>query len=312
MWFPVRVLVAVIAFLAVVTADALAQSCGTTTVNNHQGMYLTDPSGQQTAVFDLYWGGALASLKYNNVEQIWGTNPGAMVQPAFFSGPVAGGYYYNPTQAGDIHLNPTPVFGAACNPSYAVIWSGTTDFSAAVEGYAVGNTVWAGQFNFNQYMTPYVITTKASFVANPGALPSYYLQLDQIIYNVHRSESKVFGFSLAGYTFYNRSYTATYPSNCTFGSTNCASSATPTLVAGLYGDANLTVGLAISTSPQNYFAADNNYTFWSINVDGVNQNRSANLWSNVWTIAPRASRETIWYVMPGVWNNALSFAQTHH
>jgi hypothetical protein len=59
-------------------------------------MALVDPASQQRAVFDLAWGGALASLKWNGVEYAYGNAPGAMVQPALHHGNPD----WNPTLAG--------------------------------------------------------------------------------------------------------------------------------------------------------------------------------------------------------------------
>ena len=71
--------------------------CGSTTFQpisqfiphgtTHNAYFLSDPAGQQTAVFDIQWGGALASLKLSGVEMVWGNATGGMVQPAFHTYP---------------------------------------------------------------------------------------------------------------------------------------------------------------------------------------------------------------------------------
>lgn len=43
---------------------------GNTIVSPHQAIQLSDPAGQQTAKFDMYWGGALASLQYAGTEYL--------------------------------------------------------------------------------------------------------------------------------------------------------------------------------------------------------------------------------------------------
>src|SRR5579872_3064969 len=56
-----------------------------TVVSPHQALQITDPAGEQVATFDLYWGGALVSLKYNGTEYIdQGTSfaTGGLVQVA--------------------------------------------------------------------------------------------------------------------------------------------------------------------------------------------------------------------------------------
>jgi hypothetical protein len=56
----------------------LSADCGATTFTpaapyvppptTHNAYFLTDPAGQQRAVFDLHWGGTLASLQYLGTE----------------------------------------------------------------------------------------------------------------------------------------------------------------------------------------------------------------------------------------------------
>ena len=98
-----------LAFLVTFCGAPASAGCGATTFQpispfvprgtTHNAYFLTDPAGQQTAVFDIQWGGALASLKLNGVEMVWGNATGGMVQPALHTFPTS--QDYNPTQAGD-------------------------------------------------------------------------------------------------------------------------------------------------------------------------------------------------------------------
>src|SRR5262249_45371342 len=111
----------------------------------HQAYVLTDPAGQQTATFDLFWGGSLASLKYYGTETIWGNDPGGMVQPSWFTYPLGGGHPgYNPEQAGGNGAgNPggdpflgTPTFAVSCPDSNTLlVIGGSTDYFSAEGGF---------------------------------------------------------------------------------------------------------------------------------------------------------------------------------
>src|SRR5262245_27596276 len=96
-------------FLVLVAHKAQA-ACGATTFQpispfippgtTHNAYFLDDPSGVQRAIFDLEWGGALASLKQSGAERVWGNAVGGMVQPAWHTFSTPTGQDYNPTLAG--------------------------------------------------------------------------------------------------------------------------------------------------------------------------------------------------------------------
>jgi hypothetical protein len=48
-----------------------------------QPLVFKDPANEQTVLFDLTEGGAIVSLKYRNVEYIWGYNGGGLLQMSF-------------------------------------------------------------------------------------------------------------------------------------------------------------------------------------------------------------------------------------
>jgi hypothetical protein len=128
-------------------------ACGTTTFQpisqfvpagtTHNAYFLTDPSGQQRAVFDLVWGGALASLKLNSTEMVWGHATGGMVQPAWHYYPgSATSPDYNPTQAGDNTNLGSTVVGVRCIDAGTlyIMTAGVLDYSRGTGGYTVART----------------------------------------------------------------------------------------------------------------------------------------------------------------------------
>lgn len=317
----VRPLYLLILLLLTSAMDASA-TCGATTFQpvspfipagtTHNAYSLTDPSGQQRAVFDLVWGGALASLKWNNVEMVWGNATGGMVQPAWHSYP--GGATlpdYNPTQAGDRSNLGSTVVGVRCidaNTLY-IMTGGVLDYARGGSTHIVAGAVKNNGVVSNSYATPYSVVTIASFVANPGGTPAYYLQLQQTIANLDPSESYAWGFELAGYVPYTFTSTVSYPNNCT-STVPCSPSTTPQLVGGLYPNTSLTNGTAFYVSPQTYWAGSAN-AFSSFATDDTNKNHSVHLFNSFWGLGPSKSRTFTWYVMVGDWSKALSYAQTH-
>jgi hypothetical protein len=83
--------------LASLSGIPASAGCGATTFQpisqfvphgtTHNAYFLSDPAGQQTAVFDIVWGGALASLKLSGVQMIWGNANGrhGPTRPSHFS-----------------------------------------------------------------------------------------------------------------------------------------------------------------------------------------------------------------------------------
>src|SRR3954451_8975614 len=208
--------------------------CGSTTFQpisqfiphgtTHNAYFLSDPVGQQTAVFDIQWGGALASLKLSGVEMVWGNATGGMVQPAFHTYPVTSSADYNPTQAGDNKNVGSTVVGVNCIDSnnLKIITGGVLDYDLGRGGYIVANAIKNNSVSTGSYATPYTFVTVASFVANPGGSPSYYLKLQQTIANISSSESFPWGFELAGYVPFNFTNVIRYPANC-MSTTFCSS-----------------------------------------------------------------------------------------
>ena len=114
-----HVVAGVMVALSLVFVDGAGAACGSTTFQpvspfisgvTHNAYFLSDPLEEQRAVFDLSWGGALASLKWQNREHVYGNATGAMVQPAFH----AASPDYNPTLSGERGNSGSPVTGVKC------------------------------------------------------------------------------------------------------------------------------------------------------------------------------------------------------
>jgi hypothetical protein len=298
---------------------SLHADCGATTFQpispfvppgtTHAAYFLTDPAGQQRAVFDLHWGGALASLTYLGTESVWGNATGGMVQPAPHD--LIGTEDYNPTQSGDVHNLGTVTSGVRCvGANVLYVMSGALlDYNTGQSGHIVADSVRGGSVVAGSYATPYYVVTLASFVKNPMGTPAYYLRLQQTFSNVDPNELIFWGFDLAGYVPYDFSFTAQDPTNCV-AATPCAAPTTPQLVAGLYPTASLQGGTAFYISPAVYWKnqRQNGTAFAGFGTDNVNQIQSAQLFSANWGLAPGHSRTFVYFVLVGSGSSALAFA----
>jgi len=277
----------------------------------HQAYGLTDPSGQQTALFDLAWGGTLASLKYNGVEMIWGGDPGAMVQPTFFAFPNPTGLPYNPEQAGGNPLDGTPTLGAGCTDSNTLlILSGTTDYFIGQSGYKVANPVIAGAIYQHQFTTPYTITTTARFVQNPGGTPAYYLKITQSFLNNHPVDSLSAAFVLALYVPYSFQNFISSPPGC-LRSSMCPLAGTASLVEGMYQDAAHTQGTALFFRPAQWLSLAPGGSIFAyggppnpLDPRGI----GSGAYITFWHLPPNSVQTYDFFVLVGGWTAALSFA----
>lgn len=283
----------------------------------HPAIALSDPSGQQTAYFDLYWGGVLGSLKQGATERLWGNHPIGMVQPSWTAYPAGQppASPYNPLPAGDVSGHGRPPMGAACSDSNTVtIMVGLTDFAAGGNGNPVLPGVVDGSIVAGLYAAPYVLTTVAVFVPNPTGTPSHYLRLQQRVVNASESETIAFALALRGSVPYGYTYTAMDPPACTT-QTSCNSNATAYLVAGRYPNASLVGGTAFAIAPSSYWTGSGSQTWATFETDAANQNQRVNLRNTYWAVVPstvptsgNASRTWEWFVMVGDWISAKSFA----
>jgi hypothetical protein len=278
----------------------------------HQAYGLTDPAGQQTARFDLFWGGTLASLAYNGVEMMWGGDPGAMIQPAWFYYPSAAGFPYDPEQAGGPSLAGTPTLGAGClDANTLFLLSATTDYFGGAGGYRVANPVLLGAIAPDQFTTPYTIATTARFVSNPGGTPAYYLRLTQTIINNHQSELLAVGGGIALYVPYAFQNGVVSPPQCRLNAM-CSISSTPKLVVGMYPNISYTAGTALFIRPSQWSSIGATQTWGETGVPIPGDTRGASAGANIrfWALPPKAAETYDVYVLVGDWASALNFVAT--
>jgi hypothetical protein len=307
-----RVVAVSLLSLALVLPFKAGASCGATTFTpaggpTHNAYFLTDPAGQQTAVFDLQWGGTLTALTYAGSSLLWGNATAGTVEPILHF-TAANGQDYEPILAGEVGNLGSPVTGVRCLDSNTLylMTGGLLDFNDGASGLLSSNAVQNDVVQGAAFSTPYAVVTIATFVANPSGPPSYYLELQQMVTNLDPFESLTWKLELTGYSPLSFSIFQAYPSNCT-AAAPCAGASTAHLLAGLYPNGSLTSGVAIYVSPSRNFAAQSTYAAWQ--TDSVNGNQSVHLFAGGWPLAPNAPQSVTWFVLAGNWSTALNFAQ---
>jgi hypothetical protein len=271
-----------------------------------QAVVLKDPASEQTVLFDITQGGAIVSLRYRDVEYVWGYNGGGLLQMAFHHslklGPWEGDY--NPTQAGD-GSSMSLVTGVACHGTDSVdIVTMMLDFNHNNGFYQKPVlAVWGGRVNDRiplSYFSPYTLETQAHWIRNPAAEPKYYLQLDERF--THLADEKVgpFAYDFADYEPWEFSTRAISPENCP-----CSPSATNYMAGGWYRDESREVGLAVAMPSANFPAGKVSGGF---NSDYMWRNRNFHLGATE-SLDGITSKAFVWYAMVGQWRAALEFAR---
>jgi hypothetical protein len=269
-----------------------------------QAVVLVDPAGEQTATFDITQGGALVSLIYGGQEHVWKYNGGGLLQMAFHNH-MEGAWEgdYNPTQAGDGSAS-SPVTGVACDHNRSLDTVTTMlDFNHNNGFYPKALVaVWDGRENDMvplSYDSPYVLETHTEWIPNPKGAPAYYLRLRERL--IHVADEKVgpFSFDFASYVPWEFTTRAVSPENCP-----CTASQTNSIVGGWYKDERRTVGLAVAMPASNF---PDKKISGGFNSDFMWRNRNFHLGSHE-ALDGIAAKDFVWYVMPGSWENAKSFA----
>lgn len=264
----------------------------------HQTAVLVDPSGQQTAMFDLAWGGALVSLRYQNVEYINSSSTLGLVQP------ILRATNYTPVLAGDDANRGSPMLGVACSQDELWLTSGMTDYDrnrGASTAYVHNNSQWY----FDHFSAPYVVSTYAYFVPNPSGIPAYYLKLDQSISNIDGQEAVEFTLDLAAAPATSYGSFRSLPAGCSGSSSSCTAAGAPYLVGGYY-NASGSDGLAIATTPSAQWAAGGGVV--SVEGDQNGAGNTIHLKKSGWHVAPRSGRLHSNVVMVGSWASAAAYA----
>jgi hypothetical protein len=292
------------------TAEANAIACTSSEFKpqpnqTDQVVLLRDPAGEQIATFDITQGGALVSLIYGGQEHIWKYNGGGLLQMAFHNhkeGAWAGDY--NPTQAGDGSAN-SPVTGIACHNDRSLdLLTSMLDFNHN-NGFFPKSlvAVWDGRVNDMiplSYASPYLLETHAEWVPNPQGAPAYYLRLKERLIHVADEQIGSFAFDFASYNPWEFKTRAISPENCP-----CTASRTSSIVGGWYRDEQKVVGLAVAMPARNF---PDKKISGGFNSDFMWRNRSFHLGSAE-ALDGIAAKDFVWYVLPGSWENAKSFAE---
>lgn len=289
--------------------------------NEVQVVVLRDPSGEQQAEFDLTHGAALVSLRYRGHELLYGHSAGANIQMyeirhgtelelkglnPFWSA-------FNPDQGESSMDVPSTVAGVACRGqqwmnAFAMMVDAGADNSFQREPLL---GAWKGQLSGHfppGYSTRYAIETEASWIANPGKTPSYYLRLDQTVVNVGDVDSGTMHWLLLGTVPWSFDHWAAAPAGCTE-KTPCQSSTTPVISAGRYEDATDTQGVAVVVASAAW-AADRVYLSGGDEAVGDAPEEPKRDFGVVLThtLAGGAGIEFQWYVCAGSWDEASAFA----
>lgn len=289
--------------------------------NKIQVVVLRDPSGEQEAEFDLTHGGSLVSLRYRGKELLYGHSAGAHVEmykirhgtEEELKGLSPYWSSFHPDQAGSSMGVPATVAGVACQgeesmQAFAMMVDAGVD-SSFRRHPLMG--VWKGRLSGHfppGYSTPYTIETDASWVANPGKTPKYYLRLDQTVVNIRATASGTMQWLLLGTVPWNFDYRTGDPDTCTSKSP-CQSSTTPAIAAGRYEDAAHTEGVAVVV-PTGGWATNQLYLGGSINAYGgspVVRKRSFGV-VLMHGLAGTTGFHFQWYICAGSWNQAQAFA----
>jgi hypothetical protein len=277
-----------------------------------QVVVLRDPSGEQEARFDLYHGAALISLRYRQKEMLYAQEPGASVtlsiphQVAEEESKIAYPTFpssseYRASQAGISMWQPATTGGVSCHGLESMraftmmIESG--DNSSFQADPLVG--VWKGHVSDTftpAYSTPFSIETNASWVANPGHNPQYYLRLDQTVVNVRPWDPGAIMWSMGASAPWS-AQVRVVGSECDE-KKPCTSASTPVAAAGRYEDAGQHFGYATVVPTA---AWKSNRVFFT---------QSEHAWSTVLThpLAGVGAFKFDWYICAGDWSQAKEFA----
>jgi hypothetical protein len=282
-----------------------------------QVVVLRDPAGEQEARFDLLHGATLVSLRYHGKELLYGQSAGASVSLATkpaggdLLSPGASRSAFYPTQGGTSMRVPATTAGVGCQGrqsmrAIAMMVDLRVDASFQKEPLMA---VWKGGISDNMppgYSTPFTIETDASWVSNPGKIPSYYLQLEQTVVNVR---SQAFGpllWSLSATSGGQFDNGVRYPEGCTE-KNPCATANTPVLAIGRYEDNREESGVAMLVPTG----------AWDTNVAFTKEGRGGEF------LVPRYVIDSVlqrpldgvaafrfkWYLCVGSWQQVRHFAE---
>jgi hypothetical protein len=294
-------------------------------ISKIQVVVLRDPAGEQEARFDLMHGATLISLRYHGEELLYGHSAGAGLEmyairvghEEELKGLSPYWSAFHPTQGGSSMGAPAPTAGVACKAqqsmrAFAMMVDGGVDNSFQPQPLLA---VWKGRVSDNfppGYSTPYAIETDASWAANPGKTPGYYLRLDQTVVNLRPAASGSMEWFLSAAAPWGFEKTAAYPENCTE-KKPCSSASVPVITVGRYRDPDRRKGFSTVVPTA---AWQTTRAYFRENAEYV-----VMLYGAVWA-APRHTFATVltrsiqgvsavpftWYICAGSWEQAQVFA----
>jgi hypothetical protein len=291
-----------------------------------QVVVLRDPAGEQEARFDLKHGATLLSLRYHGDELLYAHGAGANIQmysirPGKEKELEGLSPYWsalNPSQGGESFLIPSTTAGVACDGSLSM-----RAFSMMVDAQDDNSFqpeplmgVWAGHLSNNYppgYSTSYAIETLATWVANAGKSPRYYLRLYQNVVDVRPGPPRSLEWFLTGSAPWEYEIGQGSPQNCT-AKTPCTSANTAALVAGRYRNAVGSDGVA-EVVPGAEWATSRAYVVWDVNFDtilypgtvSVDRDRTfATVLDH--PMSGLSSFHFAWYICAGSWKQTKAFA----
>ncbi len=296
-------------------------------VGKVQVALIRDPAGEQEARFDLTHGGSLISLRYHGKEMLFGQTAGASLS------------LFSTRQGSEEELKGLSPYWSAFSPDQGdssmgvtatttgIACQGESSFRAfaMMQDRGVDNSfqrepllgVTAGKISKNfppGYATAYSLETNASWTANAGTGPKYFLKLDQSVVNTRGGNTGPLEWYMTAAVPWEDEYTARSPEKCT-SKTPCTSAESNSTAMGRYTDRERTNGVAIVV-PNVGWQSDRLYT-------RENAEYVVLLYGAVWA-APRrtfavvmqhslegvASHRFSWFVCVGSWQGAKQFAES--
>jgi hypothetical protein len=292
-----------------------------------QVVVLRDPAGEQEARFDLTHGATLISLSFRKQELLYAHGAGANVSMYVFrhgteedlKGLSPYWSVFHPDQGGSSMGVPSTTAGVACHGT-----SSMRAFAMMVDSGVNSSFqrepllgVWKGRVSRNfppGYSTPYSIETDASWVANRGRSPQYYLRLDQTIVRLRPGSSGPMEWFLEGASPWDFQFSAKSPENCQEKSP-CSSADVPAVAMGRYADAARSEGFAtvvptVPWAPTRVRTLDNSE--YAVLAYGAVWSAPRHLFATVLTHTMEGvgGFRVGWYVCAGNWDAARSFAST--
>ena len=292
-----------------------------------QVVVLRDPAGEQEARFDLTHGASLISLRYRGKEVLFGESTGATLSLVALrpgteedlKGMTQIYSSFSPDQ-GDSSMGVTATTtGVACEGE------ATLRAFAMMEDRAVDSSfqtkpllgVTAGKISNNfppGYATAYSLETNASWAANPGEGPKYFLKLESSVVNTRGGETGPLDWYMTATGPWDYQYAASYPERCSE-KTPCTSAESNATAAGRYSDAQRENGVAVVVPNAGW---QSNRVFTRENAEYV-----VMLWNGGW-VAPRRTFAVVmqrplagvqrhrfeWFICAGSWQSAKAFAES--